>query len=84
MKNPLKTYRKEIDNIDNQISGLLLKRLKIVKKIGKFKKKNKIKVINKKREKEIFRRLEKNHKKDSVYMKRIFNSIINNSRKVQR
>ncbi len=83
---PLKKYRKEIDKIDNNIAKLVLKRLKIVNKIGDFKKKQKMKIINKNREKEILKRLQKKAKsrKEKAYLKNISKEIILNSRKVQR
>ena len=38
MKNQLDDFRKQIDEIDNLIVDLLAKRMKVVKKVGQFKK----------------------------------------------
>ena len=74
----LKIYRKQLDKIDSQVIKLLEKREKISKKIGQYKKKNKIKVQNKSREKQILKKLNKN------YLKHIFKIIMRNSREIQR
>jgi len=74
----LKIYRKQLDKIDSQVIKLLEKREKISKKIGQYKKKNKIKVQNKSREKQILKKLNKN------YLKHIFKIIIRNSREIQK
>lgn len=42
MKNQLDDFRKQIDEIDGQIVSLLAERMKIVKKIGAFKKQRNI------------------------------------------
>lgn len=49
MKNQLESLRKQIDEIDKQIVSLLAKRMKVVKKVGRFKKKNNIPVFDKSR-----------------------------------
>jgi len=55
--NTLEKYRKEIDKINNQMVRLLAKRLSLVKKIGAYKKKNGMKVYDRKREKIILEKL---------------------------
>ena len=84
--NPLKKYRKEIDKIDNNLARLLLNRLKVVKKVGDFKKKHKIEIINKNREKEILQKVQNKakSKKEKDYLNNIFMEIIINSRKAQK
>ena len=74
----LKIYRKQLDKIDSQVIKLLEKREKISKKIGPYKKKNKIKIQDKSREKQILKKLNKN------YLKHIFKIIMRNSREIQR
>ena len=74
----LKIYRKQLDKIDSQVIKLLEKREKISKKIGQYKKKNKIKIQDKSREKQILKKLNKN------YLKHIFKIIIRNSREIQK
>lgn len=48
MKN-LEDLRKQIDEIDGRIVSLLAKRMMVVKKVGRFKKKNNIPVFDKSR-----------------------------------
>ena len=40
MNNKLKDFRKQIDEIDEQIVNLLAKRMQVVEKVGKYKKEN--------------------------------------------
>ena len=85
MKN-LKIYRKQIDKINKEILKLLAKRLSIVKKVGDYKKKEKIGVIDKKREQEIFDKLKKQAEKYNLskdYIDEVFTIILRNSRMVQ-
>ncbi len=70
----LKDTRQQIDEIDNQIIYLLEKRLKIVKKIKKYKKN----IIDLNREKKILDKI------NSQYIKDIYKTILKNSRKIQR
>jgi len=82
----LKIYRKQIDKINKKILKLLAKRLSIVKKVGEYKKKEKIGVIDKKREHQIFENLKKQAEKYNLskdYIDEIFTVIIKNSRMVQ-
>ena len=46
MNNKLKDFRKQIDEIDEQIVNLLAKRMKIVEKVGLLKKKKNIPVLD--------------------------------------
>lgn len=59
MTKTLEKYRKQLDAIDNVAIGLLSERFKITRKIGKFKKENKIPTLDKKREENIYKNLEK-------------------------
>lgn len=47
--NDLDNYRKEIDEIDQQIIELIAKRLEVVEKVGKYKKANKLPPLDQKR-----------------------------------
>jgi chorismate mutase/prephenate dehydrogenase len=49
----LKRLRKDIDIIDKNLVFLLAKRINLIKKVYEFKQKNKIKIFDKKREKQI-------------------------------
>jgi chorismate mutase / prephenate dehydrogenase len=53
MEKQINNHRKNIDRIDKQLIGLLEKRFKIVWKMKALKKKQKIKMEDKNREKEI-------------------------------
>jgi len=76
--NPLKNFRKDLDKIDKEIIFLLNKREKISKKVGIYKKKNKMKIQDKKREKQMLDKISKN------YLKDIFKIIMRNSREIQK
>ncbi len=53
----LDKYREEIDMIDNQIIKLLDERFQVTKKVGEYKQKHNIKVLNKGREEAIVNRI---------------------------
>ena len=85
MEKKLNEYRKEIDSIDTEIKELFLKRMYISKKIGDFKKLNKLEVLDLNREKEI---IEKNSsdiddKKMKEYYIEFYKKIIDISKKHQ-
>ena len=82
----LDKYRKQIDEINSEIIRLLGKRMDLVKMIGKFKKQNGVKILDEKREKEIFKRLREEAKKEKLnedFINKLFKLVIKNSRKVQ-
>ena len=85
MEKKLNEYRKEIDSIDTEMKELFLKRMSISKKIGDFKKLNKLEVLDLNREKEI---IEKNSsdiddKKMKEYYIEFYKKIIDISKKHQ-
>ena len=57
MDNRIAEIRKEIDRLDDELLGLLIKRLKLGKEIGEVKKEIGKAVADEAREKEIFKRL---------------------------
>ena len=77
-------HRRKIDEIDNKIMNLVEQRLNNARKIGEYKKKNKISIIDKKREKEILQSRIKNSKLSKDFTKKLFLTIILESRKVQK
>lgn len=85
MLTELKKFREQIDKIDSEMVNLLKKRLKIVRNLGNYKKKNRLKIQNKNREKEIILKVKNKSKspKEKNYLTAIFESIIYNSRKIQ-
>jgi chorismate mutase len=77
-------HRKEIDKIDNELMELLKKRLESARKIGIYKKKHKIKIVNKEREKEVLKDRIKKSKLSKDFTKKLFSIIIKESREVQK
>lgn len=79
-------FRKEIDNIDNNIIELLSKRKNIVKKISGIKKQKNRPIIDEDREREIIHRLKKMSKEkglDEDFIGSVYEIVINNSRNEQ-
>ena len=81
----LKNLRKRIGVIDRQIAGLLSSRFNLVEKIKHYKKINKIRISDKKRELEVLHNVRK-YSKDRYkkYINQIFKTIINLSKKIQK
>jgi chorismate mutase len=75
--------RERKKGIDKRISRLLDSRAEIAKNIGIEKRKNNIKIINKAKEREIIRMVT-NKSKNKTFVKKCFESIIKESRKIQR
>ena len=86
MKNRLTEIRKNIDRLDDELLGLLIKRLKLGKEIGEVKREIGKAVADEAREKEIFQRLIKNagSKMDEKDIIEIFSKILGISRKTQK
>ncbi len=55
----LLNYRKQIDEIDDQIAKLIAKRFAITTKVGEYKSDNNLESVDKEREKEIYKKLTK-------------------------
>jgi len=80
-------FRKEIEQINSKILRLLAKRNNISKKIGEYKKKNKMKIIDRKKEKEIFIKIKSQSKQlglNGKFTKDIFKRIIKESKSLQK
>jgi monofunctional chorismate mutase len=77
-------HRKKIDEIDHELVKLIGERLDSAKEIGKYKKKNGIKIVDKKREKEILNDRIKNSRLSKEFTKKLFSVIIHESRRVQK
>jgi len=78
MKKNLKNLRIEVDKIDKKLKALLLKREKIIKKIGKFKETANLKIEDKGREKRIFKNIR------NSFVKKIYKAIISASKSLQK
>lgn len=83
----LKDFRKNIDKIDGKILKLLADRFTIVKKIGKYKRFNGVKIFDKERENQILNKIKiesRKYKTNEKYIEKIFKSIIKNSKEIQK
>lgn len=78
MTKVLDRTRKKIDRIDLKLQKYLSKREVLIKKIKKIKKTNDIKIEDPVREREILKKIK------SLYVKKIFKSIIKISKEIQR
>lgn len=79
----LNHIRSEIDYIDDQILSLFLKRIKCIEKISKIKEKEKIQVLDKKREQEILLRIKQNSGEYEEFTDDLFKKILEISKKIQ-
>ena len=82
----LDKLRKEIDLLDRKIATLIGKRFLVAEKIGNFKKKNKMKIENKKREKIVFtkvKRLVKGNKQKKA-ISNIYEEIIKQTKQLEK
>lgn len=86
MKN-IKTYRKQIENIDQTIIKLLAKRKEISIDIGQCKLQQGKNIIDKNREKKLnhfHKKWATTYKLQPTFIKKLFKLIIINSRKMQK
>lgn len=87
MDDKLNDWRKQIDTLDDQLLNVLVKRVNIVRKIGKFKKAHEIKPFDEKRWQEV---LESKLSKalllnlSSDFIKRIYTLIHEYSLKIEK
>ena len=86
MDNRIAEIRKEIDRLDDELLGLLIKRLELGNEIGEVKRAIGKAVTDEAREKEIFQRLIKNaeSKMAEEDVIEIFSKILGISRKIQK
>jgi len=85
--NPLEKHRKKINKIDSQILKLISDRQKTVKKIKAYKKKNKLPITDKSREKIAFKQLgkkAKEYKLDNEHVGDIYKVMLKHSKKLQK
>lgn len=83
----MEKIREQINKIDAQIIGLLGKRMKLVKKIGKLKKKAGIPIWDKAREEKLRKIYIAKGKKDglsSEFINHLFDAIFSESQRVQK
>ena len=84
MENQLKQFRDTIDKIDKNLFGLLEDRFEIVKKVGEYKKENKLPARNKQREQAIVTERIKTSKLEAEFIRGIYKLIFNKSYKIEK
>jgi len=87
MNDKLEYYRIQIDKLDDQLLGVLAKRINIVRKIGKFKKAHEIKPFDEKRWQEVLEsKLSKAHilNLSKSFIKKLYDFIHAYSLEVER
>lgn len=83
----LEDLRTEINKIDKDLVLLIGRRLKLVRKIAFFKKKNNLHIANIKRENEVIRKIKQFGSRDgvdSILLIKVFRLIIKESKKEQK
>lgn len=84
MDNTLETIRTNIDVIDDEITKLFEKRMKLVTDVAKYKRENKLPVLNSSRERDIITRVTSaQDDKMAEYTKVLFNTLFDLSRSYQ-
>lgn len=76
--------RKKINKLDSKLIKILEKRFAVCKKIGKYKSKRGILILDKKREKEIIKNLCKKTNFSRDFVKKLFCLILGESKKLQK
>ncbi len=79
----LEEYRKQIDEIDENIENLLDKRLKLCKEIGDYKKENNLEVLDQNREDAILSKIDNSNLEHKEAIKEIYKEIFDEGKKVQ-
>lgn len=83
--NNLNDFRIKIQEIDQEIINLFIKRMNISKQIGKFKNENNMPIEVKEREDELIKLYQENFPDDSIwpYFQRLFKEILTLSKEIQ-
>ncbi|MEN6377992.1 MAG: chorismate mutase [Methanofastidiosum sp.] len=86
MESSLEALREEINRIDDDIIGLLSRRMEVVKKIAALKKAKGISVEDRDREKTLFLKLEKEARRNNIdekFVSEVFGVIVSQSKLIQ-
>ncbi len=86
MESSLEALREEINRIDEDIIGLLSRRMEVVKKIAALKKAKSISVEDRDREKTLFLKLEKEARRNNIdekFVSEVFGVIVSQSKLIQ-
>ncbi len=84
MTNILEYSRKKIDEIDQEISSLVLKRMETAREVAKFKEENKMTILDRGREGEVLANVTRDIPDNMVeYMKLVYNTLLAVSKSYQ-
>jgi len=86
MESSLEALREEINRIDEDIIGLLSRRMEVVKKIAALKKIKGIPVEDKDRERTLFLKLEREARRNNInedFISEVFGAIVSHSKLIQ-
>ncbi len=86
MESSLEALREEIDRIDEDIIGLLSRRMEVVKNIVALKKDKGISVEDRDREKKLFLKLEREARRNNIneeFVSEVFGVIVSHSKLMQ-
>ncbi len=79
----LEEYRKEIDALDKEIIKLLNQRIECVKKIGEYKRKNEMPVLDTSREQEIYDKIKMMDIPNTATVSEIYKEIMKITKAIQ-
>ena len=82
----IEKLRSCLDEIDRELLGLLIKRMKIVRRVASIKKRHNMSILDEKREEEVYAnvtRIASKQDLDSYQIKSIFHEILLLSKRVQ-
>ena len=80
----LDRLRSRVDELDRELLEVIKQRLIVSKEIGNCKKKNGLKLRDRKREREVIEDMLEKSSLDSDFIKKLFKLIIGESRRVQK
>lgn len=80
----IEELRREIDETDEKITELFIKRLALSRKIGRIKKEKNLPVLDEKREEEIIEKLSEKAGDDGEYIKELYKTVFGISRDLQK
>lgn len=87
MEKKIKNLRRKLDKITEDLIFLLAERKELVLKLDKLKKKNKMPILDKKREKEALNRAKKIAREkglNPILVKKIINLLFKDAKKIQK
>lgn len=82
----LEEYREQLSNIDRELAQLFLKRIKITKKIGHYKKEQSLDIFQPEREKVVIEKMRSltTDKAEKEFLETFFHCLMNLSKEAQR